>query len=214
MLYKSMLYKPLIYSLLHTTFPAPSRLSLLKQEKDMNHFLRTAFLLLSLLIASPAFAQVGSQPVSRPATVMLIARLESISVTRAATPAAPGLSAPGLSASGLAASGLAAAGLDPSAAPAASALAPVAITTSWAVPANSTTMRVVAYSIAPLATFSESTSEQASAQPLWTRQAPLQLFTQSVSSNARTSRTDPVPLTSDPYPPDSSGTLLIVAQAL
>ena len=164
----------------------------------MKHRVPFAVLFLGLLLSVPAFSQHGAQFVSRPATIVLVARLESLSVTRASALSIPAQES----------------------APATGFVTPIAVTTSWAVPANSTTMRIAAYAVdlAPGVGAAPSGSQAPLTEPLWTRELPLPIFAESVFTNARTSRTDPVPagaaLLPDPHHSPSSGALLIVAQAL
>jgi hypothetical protein len=145
----------------------------------MTYRLRTAAFAISLFAALPAFAQFASHP----AAVTLVARLESLSVSRS-----PDITA--------------------------STKDPISITSRWAVAANLTTMRVVAYA---------SGRQSLSAAPVTEllvspNDVPLPLFTQTVVSNAATSRTDIVPAGSIPRPDSGiSGdapAVVIVAQAL
>lgn len=165
----------------------------------MHDRLRSAAL---VILASAAALPAAAQLVSRPATVVLVARLESLSVAQSSTLLA-----------GLAAH------------PVSAAAAPViSVTSSWALPANSTTMRVVAYTVDATPTLPLSASSQAegsgSAQavaspwPLWTAAPSEPLFIQTAATNAFTSRTDVLPAASPLLPGRPTGALLIVAQAL
>jgi hypothetical protein len=146
----------------------------------MTHRLRKAALVAGLLTSLPAFAQITA----RPAAVLIVARLESLSVAQTSMLAA---ARPFNLSSTIAAA------------------PPIAVTSTWAVPANSTTMRVDAYTIGsqPL--------EAGASVPSTTSQNPLPLFIQTVLTNSPTSRTDSIPAASPSAP---SGVLLIVAQAL
>jgi hypothetical protein len=132
--------------------------------------------------------------------VVLIARLESLSVAQSST--LP---------SGRAANPV-------------SAGAPViSVTSSWALPANSTTMRVVAYTVDATSALPLSVSQAessgtgepiASLWPLWTAAPSEPLFTQTAATNAFTSRTDALPATYPLLPSRPASVLLIIAQAL
>lgn len=159
----------------------------------MKHRSAFAIFLLSLLTSFPAFAQ----GVSRPATVMLVARLESLSIAQTSTLASTQSLHPA-----------------PKSGPAA-----LAVTSSWALPAHSTTMRVVAYTGPSSAAFDDPSQparpSQSGLVDETIRENCLPIFIQTPVTNAFTSRTDAI--SADPFPLAGAappGALLIVAQAL
>ncbi len=190
----------MLIPVLHTTVGALARLSLFTGpfscgRNRMHDRLRSAALVTLVSAAAlPAVAQLAA----RPATVVLVARLESLSVAQSST-LPPGRAANPVSAG----------------------VPVISVTSSWALPANSTTMRVVAYIVGatPALPLSGSLAESsgtaepvASPWPVWTAAPSEPLFTQIAATNAFTSRTDALPA---PLPPGRpTGALLIVAQAL
>lgn len=153
----------------------------------MKHRVAFATFLLSLLTSFPAFAQFAS----RPATVLLVARLESLSIAQTSMLASAQSLHP-IRVSGPAA---------------------LAVTSSWALPANSTTMRVVAYTISSPTALDQPSQFSQTGETI--PESALPIFTQTAVTNAFTSRTDPLPAKPLPIAGSAhSGALLIVAQAL
>lgn len=194
----------MIILVLQATFGALARLpffmGLFSCGRNRGHDrLRTAAL---IIVTSAAALPASAQLASRPATVVLVARLESLSVAQSSTLPA----------------GRAAAKVSAVAGPV------VSVTSSWALPANSTTMRVVAYTVdaTPVLPLSAGSQVESSGTaeavvfrwPLWNAAPSERLFTQAAATNAFTSRTDALPSASSLLPVQPTGALLIVAQAL